>query len=161
MPLPPEQEALCERLEKGESTPTAATLIQQQAQESDDLWDRLSRAYALVRQESPKEMIQEEMEALRAMLDERRSSSLARRLREGQQARCINGAEDGWVAQRSRVRPGRGRGELAGRAVLTSQLRELGPAKRLARELPPRKGRKRASKSRGAPYHDNTNQDTS
>jgi hypothetical protein len=27
MPLSPEQEALCERLEKGESTPTAATLI--------------------------------------------------------------------------------------------------------------------------------------
>ena len=27
MPLSPEQEALCERLEKGESTPTAATLV--------------------------------------------------------------------------------------------------------------------------------------
>ena len=40
------------------------------------LWDRLSRAYALVRRESPAEMIQEEMEALRAMLDERRSSEL-------------------------------------------------------------------------------------
>ena len=51
MPLSPEQEALCERLEKGESTPTAATLIRQQAREIDDLWDRLSRAYALVRQE--------------------------------------------------------------------------------------------------------------
>ena len=48
MPLSPEQEALCERLEKGESTPTAATLIRQQAREIDDLWDRLSRAYALV-----------------------------------------------------------------------------------------------------------------
>ena len=33
-------------------------------------------AYALVRRESPAEMIQEEMEALRAMLDERRSSQL-------------------------------------------------------------------------------------
>ena len=76
MPLSPEQEALCERLEKGESTPTAATLIRQQAREIDDLWDRLSRAYALVRQESPAEMIQDEMEALRAMLDERRSSQL-------------------------------------------------------------------------------------
>jgi hypothetical protein len=68
MPLSPEQEALCERLEKGESTPTAAALIRQQAHEIDDLWDRLSRAYALVRQESPAEMIQEEMEQLRVML---------------------------------------------------------------------------------------------
>ena len=68
----PEQEALCERLEKGESTPNAAALIRQQAHEIDDLWDRLSRAYALVRRESPAEMIQEEMEQLRAMLDERR-----------------------------------------------------------------------------------------
>jgi hypothetical protein len=76
MPLSPEQEALCERLEKGEGTPNAATLIRQQAREIDDLWDRLSRAYALVRQESPAEMIQDEMEALRAMLDERRSSQL-------------------------------------------------------------------------------------
>jgi hypothetical protein len=46
MPLSPEQEALCERLEKGESTPTAATLIRQQVRDIDDLWDRLSRAYA-------------------------------------------------------------------------------------------------------------------
>ena len=76
MPLSAEQEALCERLEKGESAPTAATLIRHQAREIDDLWDRLSRAYALVRQESPAEMIQDEMEALRAMLDERRSSQL-------------------------------------------------------------------------------------
>ena len=34
-------------------------------------WDQLSRAYALVRREAPAEMIQEEMEALRAMLEER------------------------------------------------------------------------------------------
>jgi hypothetical protein len=46
MPLSPEQEALCERLEKGESTPTAAALIRQQAHEIDDLWDRLSPALA-------------------------------------------------------------------------------------------------------------------
>jgi hypothetical protein len=59
MPLSPEQEALCERLEKGEGTPNAATLIRQQAREIDDLWDRLSRAYALIRQESPAEMIQD------------------------------------------------------------------------------------------------------
>ena len=52
MPLSPEQEALCERLENGESTPTAAALIRQQAHEIDDLWDRLSRSYALVRAEA-------------------------------------------------------------------------------------------------------------
>jgi hypothetical protein len=62
---------LCERLEKGESTPTAATVIRRQAREIDGLWDRLSRAYALIRQESPAEIIQDEMEQLRAMLDER------------------------------------------------------------------------------------------
>jgi rubrerythrin len=68
------QATLCERLENGESMSTAAALIRQQAHEIDDLWDRLSRAYALVRRESPAEMIQEEMEQLRAMLDERRDS---------------------------------------------------------------------------------------
>jgi hypothetical protein len=72
MPLSPEQEAICERLEKGESTPHAAALIRQQAHEIDDLWDRLSRAFALVRKESPAEMIHEEMEQRRVMLDERR-----------------------------------------------------------------------------------------
>jgi hypothetical protein len=72
MPLSPEQEAVCERLAKGESEPLAAVLIRQQAREIDDLWDRLSHAYALVRRESPAEMIQEEMQALRAMLEERR-----------------------------------------------------------------------------------------
>ena len=80
MPLSSEQEALCERLEKGESTTNAATLIRQQAREIDDLWDRLSRAYALVRQESPAEMIQDEMEQLRAMLDERHSRRAAKAL---------------------------------------------------------------------------------
>ena len=57
MPLSPEQEILCERLEKGEPDPRATALIRQQAREIDDLWDGLSRAYALVRQESPAEMI--------------------------------------------------------------------------------------------------------
>ena len=76
MPLSPEQEALCERVEKGEPEPGAGALIRQQPQEIDALWDRLSRAYALVRRESPAEMIQEEMEALRAMLEKRRSSQL-------------------------------------------------------------------------------------
>ena len=62
MPLSPEQETICERLDDGEADPRAAALIRQQAREIDDLWDRLSRAYALVRRESPAEMIQEEME---------------------------------------------------------------------------------------------------
>ena len=48
MPLSPEQEELCERVEKGEPAPRAAALIRQQAHEIDDLWDRLSRAYARV-----------------------------------------------------------------------------------------------------------------
>ena len=77
MPLSPEQEALCERLEKGESTRTAATLIRQQAHEIDDLWDRLSRAYALVRRESPAEMIHEEMEQLRAMSSDKLATQKA------------------------------------------------------------------------------------
>jgi hypothetical protein len=73
MPLSPEQEVLCDRLQKAESTPAAAALIRQQGHEIDDLWDRLSRAYALVRHESPAAMIQEEMEQLQAMLDERQN----------------------------------------------------------------------------------------
>jgi hypothetical protein len=52
---------LCKRLEKGEPDPPAAALIRQKAHEIVDLWDRLSHAYALVRRESPAEMIQEEM----------------------------------------------------------------------------------------------------
>ena len=53
MPLSPEEEVLCQGLEKGEPNPRAAALIRQQAREIDDLWDRLSRAYALVRRSSP------------------------------------------------------------------------------------------------------------
>ena len=71
MPLSPEQDILCERLEKGEPDPRAAALIRQQAREIDDLWDHLSRAYALVRQESPAETMQDEIEQLRAMFDQR------------------------------------------------------------------------------------------
>jgi hypothetical protein len=69
MPLSPEQEMLCDHLDK--DMPSAAALIRQQAQEIDARWDRLSHAYALVRRESPAEMIQEETEALPAMLAER------------------------------------------------------------------------------------------
>jgi len=53
MPLPSELEALCQRLERGEPEPSAASLIRQQAREIDELWDRLSRAYAVVRRETP------------------------------------------------------------------------------------------------------------
>jgi hypothetical protein len=73
MPLSPEQEVLCDRLGKGESVPAAAALIRQQAQEIDDLWDRLSRAYALVRHESPAEIIREEMKQLQGRLEERQN----------------------------------------------------------------------------------------
>ena len=50
MPLSPEQEALCERVEKGEPEPGAAALIRQQAQEIDDLWTdsvMLMRSFAV------------------------------------------------------------------------------------------------------------------
>jgi hypothetical protein len=60
-------------LEKGEPDPRAAALIRQQAHEIEDLWDRLSHAYALVPR---KEMIQEKLEAIRAIFEERRSSQL-------------------------------------------------------------------------------------
>lgn len=59
MPLPPEQEVLCTRLEKGESCPEAANVIRQQAHEIADLSDRLSRAYAVAPDASPWEITQE------------------------------------------------------------------------------------------------------
>jgi hypothetical protein len=59
MPLPPEQEVLCARLEKGESCPVAAKVIRQQAHEIADLLARLNRAYARVPDEPPSEIIQE------------------------------------------------------------------------------------------------------
>ena len=76
MPLSPQEEVLCERLEKGEPVPSAAAFIRQQAHEIDDLWDRLNRAYALIRHESPSELIQEEMEQLRVMLEQHPNSAL-------------------------------------------------------------------------------------
>jgi hypothetical protein len=74
MPLSPEQEVLCERLEKGEPNPRAAALIRDLANEIDELWDRLSHAYAVVRKEVPAEMIDEEMKHLHAKLSEQRQS---------------------------------------------------------------------------------------
>ena len=71
MPLSPEHEVLCGRLEKGEAVPAAAALIRQLANEIDDLWDRLSRAYAIIRHEVPAEMIEQEMKQLRAKREAR------------------------------------------------------------------------------------------
>jgi len=49
MPLSPEQEALCRRLEEVDQS-DAARLIRQLAHETDDLCDRLNRSYLLVRE---------------------------------------------------------------------------------------------------------------
>ena len=75
MPLSFELEALCQRLELGEPEPSAAALIRQQAREIDELWDRLSRAYAVVRRETPSDELQTEIERLRAQLERRRQSA--------------------------------------------------------------------------------------
>ena len=75
MPLSSELEALCQRLKMGEPEPSAAALIRQQAREIDELWDRLSRAYAVVRRETPSDELQMEIERLRAQLERRRQSA--------------------------------------------------------------------------------------
>jgi hypothetical protein len=72
MPLTAQQETLCQRLEMGRPEPSAAALIRELAQEIDDLWDRLSAAYAVVRKEMPEGAFQEEMRRLQAMLRQRR-----------------------------------------------------------------------------------------
>src|SRR4051794_22961691 len=66
MPLSPEQEELCTY---GEGRARASRRSSHPPKSPRDRrsLDRLSHAYALVRRESPSEMIQEEMEALRAM----------------------------------------------------------------------------------------------
>jgi hypothetical protein len=46
MPLSPEHEVICERLENGESTPDAAALIRQQAHEIGDLSGRAWPSFA-------------------------------------------------------------------------------------------------------------------
>ena len=74
MPLSSEQEALCRRLEMGRAEPSAAALIRQQARDIDELWDRLSRAYAVIRCETPSEEFQREIEQLRAQLERQRTS---------------------------------------------------------------------------------------
>ena len=76
MPLSPEQEALCERLEKGESTPNAAALSGNRPMKSTTSGIGCSVAPTRSFAESPGEMIQEEMEQLRAMLDARQHSQL-------------------------------------------------------------------------------------
>jgi len=49
MPLTAKQQMLCQRLGVGRPEPSAAALIRELAKEIDDLWDRLSAAYAFVR----------------------------------------------------------------------------------------------------------------
>jgi hypothetical protein len=73
MPLSVEQEALCQRLEKehGATAAAAAALIRQLAGDIDSMWDRLSRVYALARQETPEDPIQNEIAQLRAELEQR------------------------------------------------------------------------------------------
>ena len=69
MPLSPEQEALCERVEKGEPEPRAAVLIRKQAHEmTTSGTDSVApmRSFAV---SSPGAMIREEMEALPVMLE--------------------------------------------------------------------------------------------
>ena len=73
MPLSSEQEALCRRLEMGRAEPNAAALIRQQARDIDELWDRLSRAYAVIRRETPSDELQREIEQLRAQLERQRT----------------------------------------------------------------------------------------
>jgi hypothetical protein len=55
-PLSPQEEVLCERLEKSEPVPSAAAFIRQQAHEINDLWDRLNRAYILPKAADAKPM---------------------------------------------------------------------------------------------------------
>jgi uncharacterized small protein (DUF1192 family) len=59
----------------GEPEPSAASLIRQQAREIDEVWDRLSRAYAVVRRETPSDELQMEIERLRAQLERRGKSA--------------------------------------------------------------------------------------
>jgi len=54
--------------------PNAAALIRQQARDIDELWDRLSRAYAVIRRETPSDELQREIEQLRAQLERQRTS---------------------------------------------------------------------------------------
>jgi hypothetical protein len=54
MPLTPDEEALCQRLEQhsdSEVGKPAAALIRRMAGEVDDLWDRLSQVYMALRGE--------------------------------------------------------------------------------------------------------------
>jgi hypothetical protein len=52
MPLTPQQDALCHKLEQqlGPEDLDAASIIRQQASEIDDLWDRLNHAYMVMRE---------------------------------------------------------------------------------------------------------------
>jgi hypothetical protein len=52
MPLTPQQDALCHKLEQqlGPEGLDAASIIRQQASEIDGLWDRLNHAYMVMRE---------------------------------------------------------------------------------------------------------------
>jgi hypothetical protein len=74
MSLSIQQEELCRRLE-GEfldrnDARAAAAPLRQFATEIDELWDRLSRVYAIVRGETPDDPIQKEIEQLRTGLNQ-------------------------------------------------------------------------------------------
>jgi hypothetical protein len=71
MPLTPQQDTLCQKLEKQvapEIGLAAAALIRQQASEIDSLWDRLTHAYMAMRGEvSDDSHIKNEFEELRRL----------------------------------------------------------------------------------------------
>lgn len=71
MPLTPQQDALCQKLEQQvapEIGLEAAALIRQQASEIDSLWDRLTHAYMAMRGEVGDDFhIKDEFEELRRL----------------------------------------------------------------------------------------------
>jgi hypothetical protein len=71
MPLTPQQDALCRKLEQQvapEIGSAAAALIRQQASEIDSLWDRLTHAYMAMRGEvGDNAYIKDEVEELRRL----------------------------------------------------------------------------------------------
>ena len=70
MPLTPQQDALCQKLEQqvAPEIGSAAALIRQQASEIDSLWDRLTHAYMAMRGEVGDDShIKDEFEELRRL----------------------------------------------------------------------------------------------
>jgi hypothetical protein len=81
MPLTPQQDALCQKLEQQvvpEIGLAAAALIHQQASEIDSLWDRLTHAYMAMRGEvGDDSQIKDEFEELRRLAETRHPSASA------------------------------------------------------------------------------------